>query len=90
MMRTPTPKWTEYKPIARERGAFAFELYAVEITSIADEAALKSTLPEHSVYQKHLEGTGARFLAGPLSNDTGELMQGSGLIIYRCASLREQ
>lgn len=83
------PDWTTYKESAKDRGALALELYAVESTPIADEQALKSALPAHLDYQRMLEAAGKLFLAGPLSDDTGALMEGSGLIIYRCDSLEE-
>jgi len=83
------PQWSAYKQSAQERGALAFELYVVESTPVADEAALKAVLPQHLDYQKQLESTGSLFLAGPLSDDSGELMQGSGLMIYRCESLEQ-
>lgn len=83
------PAWDEYKAIAKERGALAFELYIMETTPIATPEALQQTLPAHLDYQKQLEADGKLFLAGPTSDVTGELMQGSGLIIYRAASLEE-
>lgn len=83
------PAWDEYKAIAKERGALAFELFIVETTPIATPEALQQTLPAHLAYQKQLEAKGALFLAGPTSDLTGELMQGAGLIIYRAASLEE-
>lgn len=83
------PEWSTYKASAQERGALALELYAVESTPVADEQTLKSVLPEHLDYQRKLETAGKLFLAGPLSDDTGAFMQGSGLIIYRCSSLEE-
>ena len=83
------PEWSVYKASAKERGALALELFAVESTPIADEAKLKEILPRHLAYQKRLELECKLFLAGPLSDDSGKLMQGSGLIIYRCESHEE-
>lgn len=79
--------WNVYKATAKERGALAMELYAVESTAIGTPEAVKETLPSHLAYQQELEKSGQLFLAGPLSDATGELMQGTGLIIYRAASL---
>lgn len=79
--------WDAYKSAAAERGALAMELYAVESTPVAPPEAVKETLPSHLAYQQELESAGQLFLAGPLSDATGELMQGTGLIIYRAASL---
>ena len=81
------PSWAEYKDTARSRGALALELYVVESTPEATPEQLKETLPDHLEYQKQLEAAGHLVLAGPLSNDSGELMEGNGLIIYRAASL---
>ncbi len=83
------PDWNAYKSHAKERGALALELFAVESTPIADEETLKAVLPRHLAYQKALEAAGKLFLAGPLSDDTGTLMQASGLVIYRCESWDE-
>ena len=83
------PAWNEYKAIAKERGALAFELYIVETTPIAAPEALQQTLPAHLAYQKQLEHEGKLFLAGPTSDMTGERMEGTGLIIYRANSLEE-
>lgn len=81
------PEWSTYKKMAQERGALALELYVVESLPASDENILKSVLPRHLEYQKELEARGELFLAGPLSDDTGQYMQGGGLIIYRCESL---
>ncbi|MEG9863070.1 MAG: YciI family protein [Parvularculales bacterium] len=81
------PTWEEYKKTAKERGALAFELYVVETTPVGTPEALTKTLPAHLDYQKKLESDGSLFLAGPVSDPTGELMQGNGLIVYRAASM---
>lgn len=83
------PLWEEYKEIARERGSLAFELYVVKSTPAAAPDALKETLPRHLAYQKEMEQAGRLFLAGPLSDDTGEQMVGAGLIIYRAQSMED-
>ena len=81
------PLWEEYKEIARERGSLAFELFIVQSTPAASPEELKETLPRHLAYQKEMEEAGRLFLAGPLSDDTGEQMIGAGLIIYRAESM---
>lgn len=81
------PKWSEYKTIARERGALAFELFVVISTPCASPEDLKAVLPRHLDYQRQKEAEGQLFLAGPLSDETGDEMQGAGLIIYRAASM---
>lgn len=83
------PLWNEYKEIARERGSLAFELFVVESTPAATPDELKATLPRHLAYQKEMEEAGRLFLAGPMSDDTGEHMIGAGLIIYRAESMED-
>lgn len=83
------PAWNDYKAEAKERGALAFELYAVTSTPAGDPAAVKANLPAHLAYQGEQEAKGALFLAGPMSDETGDLMEGVGLIIYRAASLED-
>ena len=83
------PAWDEYKSSARERGALALELYAVESTPDVEPAKLQAVLPDHLAYQKKMEAEGKLFLAGPLSDGTGTQMQGTGLIIYRASSMEE-
>ena len=79
--------WTEYKNQSRERGSLALELFAVISQPAGSQEAIKDALPEHLAYQAELETAGALALAGPLSDLSGEKMEGEGLIIYRAASL---
>lgn len=81
------PKWEEYKAIAQERGALAWELFVVQTVPAGDPEAVKANLPEHLAYQAKLEEDGALVLAGPVSDETGEEMMGAGQIIYRAASM---
>ncbi|MDA8870641.1 YciI family protein [Rhizobiaceae bacterium] len=83
------PAWNEYKTTARDRGALAFELFVVESLPSASPEEMKVTLPAHLTYQAQIEASGHLFLAGPLSDDTGEHMSGGGLMIYRSASMEE-
>jgi len=83
------PSWKEYKETARSRGALALELFAVFSTPNGDPALMKATLPDHLDYQKEREAKGDLVLAGPLSDETGEQMQGAGLIIYRAQSFED-
>lgn len=83
------PSWSEYRSIARSRGALAFELYAVESKPAASPEKMQEILPRHLDYQKEMEAAGKLFLAGPLSDETGTEMSGGGLIIYRAASIDE-
>lgn len=81
------PLWTDYKAEAKSRGALALELYAVLSTPDGSPEDVKATLPDHLAYQAKLEAQGKLFLAGPMSDDTGDMMEGTGLIIYRADSL---
>lgn len=83
------PKWADYKRIAKERGALALELFVVNSKPAAPDADLPSTLPDHLAYQAELERDGKLVFAGPVSDATGEDMNGEGMIIYRAASLEE-
>lgn len=83
------PKWNEYKKIAKERGSLAHEWYVVETTAVAEPEQVKATLPDHLAYQQQLEREGKLAFAGPLSDLSGELMEGNGMAIYRVASLEE-
>lgn len=83
------PKWQEYKKIARSRGALALELYVVQSSPKGDQELMKATLPDHLDYQKEMEAKGNLVFAGPLSDETGEEMQGAGMIVYRAKSFEE-
>jgi len=83
------PSWSEYRETARSRGALAFELFVVESTPAASPEEMLETLPAHLTYQKEMEAAGKLFLAGPLSDISGDEMSGGGLIIYRATSLEE-
>jgi len=83
------PAWNEYKKAAKERGSLAHELYVVDTTVAAAPEDVKANLGDHLAYQQTLEQAGKLAFAGPVSDETGELMQGNGLIIYRAASLEE-
>jgi uncharacterized protein YciI len=83
------PKWAEYREIARNRGALALEFYIVESMPVGPPERIQEILPDHLHYQKKMETAGKLFLAGPLSDDTGEEMAGGGMIVYRAGSLEE-
>lgn len=83
------PAWNAYKAEAKSRGALALELYVVQSTPAGDPEAVKANLPAHLAYQGEQEAKGALVLAGPMSDETGNEMQGVGLIIYRAASLED-
>ena len=81
------PAWKEYKKTAEQRGALAFELYVVVSTPCGSEEAVKSYLGDHLDYQAEQELQGRLAFAGPLSDESGEIMDGTGMIIYRTDSL---
>ncbi|MCG3269494.1 hypothetical protein Yoon_17285 [Yoonia sp. I 8.24] len=79
--------WMEYKSDAKARGALALELYVAQSTPVKAPADVKAVLPKHLAYQAKLEAAGQLALAGPMSDEAGDQMQGVGLIIYRAPSL---
>ncbi len=81
------PKWDDYKREAKGRGALALELFVVTSTPIAAPEAVKAALPAHLAYQRDLELAGQLVLAGPVSDDSGDEMQGAGMIVYRAESM---
>lgn len=80
------PSWNDYKAEAKARGSLAFELYVVLSTPTGDPATVKAALSAHLDYQAKLESDGKLAFAGPMSDETGEQMQGMGLIVYRAAT----
>jgi len=48
---------------------------------------MKQQLPDHLAYQAEQEKLGTLVMAGPMSDPSGELMEGVGMIIYRAESL---
>lgn len=83
------PAWNEYKKEAHDRGALAFEVYCVQSTPAGDMAKVKQCLPDHLAYQAEQEKKGTLMLAGPVSDLTGEFMEGEGQIIYKTTSFDE-
>ena len=81
------PKWDDYKQEAKGRGALALELFVVTSTPTAAPEAVKAALPAHLAYQRDRELAGQLVLAGPLSDDSGDEMQGTGMIVYRAESM---
>lgn len=79
--------WADYKAEAKSRGALALELFVATSTPAKEPQDVKAVLPDHLAYQAGLERAGSLAFAGPLSDESGENMQGMGLIIYRAASL---
>ena len=83
------PAWNDYKKASQERGSLALEMYVVESTPAKTPEDLQANLPAHLAYQRTQEVAGTLAFAGPMSDMTGELMQGTGMIVYRAASMEE-
>jgi hypothetical protein len=79
--------WADCKAEAKSRGALALELYVAFSTPAKAPEDVKAVLGDHLAYQAQLERDGALAFAGPMSDESGEYMQGMGLIIYRADSL---
>lgn len=79
--------WSEYKAQAKARGALAFELYVAHSTPAGAPEDVKAILPDHLAYQAELERAGSLAFAGPMSDETGQNMEGVGLIVYRADSM---
>ena len=79
--------WADYKAEAKSRGALALELYVASSVPAKEPQDVKASLPEHLAYQAELERAGTLAFAGPMSDETGEHMQGVGMIVYRAESL---
>ena len=79
--------WADYKAEAKARGALALELYVAISTPSKEPADVKASLPDHLAYQAELERNGSLAFAGPMSDPSGEHMQGTGMIVYRAESL---
>lgn len=43
-------------------------------------------MPDHLAYQAEREAEGTLVFAGPMSDESGEQMQGMGMIVYRASS----
>lgn len=81
--------WADYKAEAKSRGALALELFVAVSTPAKPPEDLKAVLPDHLAYQAKLEQAGQLAFAGPMSDETGDHMQGMGMIIYRAGSLED-
>lgn len=79
--------WSDYKSAATERGSLAYELFVAVSTPVVAPEELKARLPAHLEYQASLESSGALAFAGPLSDISGDQMEGMGMIVYRAESM---
>lgn len=83
------PTWTDYKREALERGSLALELYVARTLPAKSPDDIRAMLPTHLEYQARLEAEGKLAFAGPVSDETGENLNGEGMIIYRAESLAD-
>ncbi len=83
------PAWEDYKAEAKSRGALAHELFMALSTPTEGLDAVKENLPDHLAYIGSLESNGSLFMAGPVSDETGEEMDGTGMLILRASSFEE-
>ena len=81
--------WNEYKAIAKDRGALALELFVAVSTPQKPPEDVKSVLPDHLAYIQGLERSGRLVMAGPLSDETGDQMQGAGMLVLRASSMED-
>jgi hypothetical protein len=79
--------WNDYKNEATRRGALALECYVVVSVPSNDLALVKQNLGVHLAYQAQQEALGNLMFAGPLSDLSGDQMEGAGMIIYQTNSL---
>ncbi|EAQ64289.1 hypothetical protein MED121_19469 [Marinomonas sp. MED121] len=81
--------WLAYKNEAKARGALALECYMLISLPTQEGALVKQHLADHLAYQAKQEAEGKLMFAGPLSDLSGEYMEGAGMIIYRTQTLDE-
>lgn len=83
------PTWTEYKAHAKQRGSLAFEAYVAISTPVKAPEELAAVLSDHLAYIQKLERDGKLMLAGPLSDEAGEQVEGMGMLVFRADSLED-
>lgn len=76
------PKWDDYGETSRARGSLAMEVFVCMTSPARPGPPPADLLDAHLAYQIELEAAGKLFLAGPLSDEAGEVMSGSGMMIY--------
>jgi uncharacterized protein YciI len=81
--------WKDYKAVAKDRGALAFEVFVAESIPQKSPDDVKAVLPDHLAYIQSLETAGSLIMAGPVSDDAGEEMTGAGMLVLRAASMEE-
>lgn len=76
------PKWADYGETSYARGCMAMEVFVCHTTPVQPGPPPADTMAAHLEYQKQIEAKGKLFLAGPLSDEAGEVMSGGGMIVY--------
>ncbi|MDB4838069.1 YciI family protein [Marinomonas sp.] len=79
--------WKEYKAASKARGSLALEVFVIVSTPTGSPEFVKQNLPDHLSYQAEQEAAGVLMFAGPLSDETGDIMNGGGMILYKTESL---
>ena len=76
----------DYKKMARERGSLAHEVF-VAMSSPVPGKDFAPHLPDHLAYIARQEAAGVLMMAGPMSDEAGAEMSGSGLQIWRASDM---
>jgi len=82
-------QWDDYKLASRNRGMLGLELYVIESAPLVPRDEWRKWQADHMAYQENLERRGVLAFAGPLSDDSGETVDGVTLSIYRAASMED-
>ena len=83
------PKWSDYVNESRTRGSLAAEFFVAVSTPVAPPETVREILPRHLAYQVKLQDEHKLVFAGPMSDESGENMLGSGMMIYRADTMEE-
>lgn len=81
------PKFSDYRAMAKARGSLALVLYAVINSPAVAPPEMSKHPPNHLAYQTEPERGRPLVFAGPLSDLSGENIEGVGMIVYRAANL---
>jgi uncharacterized protein YciI len=82
-------QWDDYVRASRNRGLLGLELYVIESTPRVPREEWIEWQAEHMAYQTDLELKGALAFAGPLSDASGEIIDGVTMSIYRAPSMED-
>jgi uncharacterized protein len=82
-------QWDDYRQASINRGMLGLELYVIESAPLVAREHWLGWQADHMAYQNELERKGILAFAGPLSDDTGEIIDGVTMSIYRAGSMEE-